>query len=61
MQAEAERLLRESARTPRLGGSVIATPGFNRASATPLSSGSSTGSSSSAARQNSKTPRRVGL
>jgi hypothetical protein len=59
LQAEAERLMREAARTPRVGGSVIATPGFTRASATPLAS--SWGGGSSAARQNAKTPRRVGL
>ena len=46
-KAERERLLREAARTPRVGGSVIATPGMHsRHRATPGAG---------------KTPRRVGL
>mmetsp|Transcript_8703 Transcript_8703/g.11371 ORF Transcript_8703/g.11371 Transcript_8703/m.11371 type:complete len:357 (+) Transcript_8703:1-1071(+) len=59
---EEERLMRESARTPRVGSSVISTPGFaRRYNQTPLHSSQESGSAPTPLPASRKTPRRVGL
>jgi hypothetical protein len=57
---EEERLLREAARTPRVGSSVMSTPGFGRRYNQPTPEQGS-GDAPTPLPSSRRTPRRVGL